>query len=262
MQEQDYLNFAKDLAEKAGEIMRKNFMLGMTKEWKQDNTPLTVTDTAINELVIQGVKAKFPDHGVLGEEDSFATDKEMLWVVDPVDGTMPFSHGVPASTFSLALVKNGQPIVAAVEEPFIGRTYWATKGGGAFVNGDKLRVNDQEQLGPQVFIDIDARFVLDGFDSLAVMRELAASDVRVSKSFSVVYYSLPVVSGNYAACVAFIEYPWDGAAISLIATEAGGKVTDLHGKERRWDEPGSGFIVSNGRIHDTLLDILKRTRLS
>src|SRR5690606_7148188 len=110
----EYLAFAKTLATEAGQIMRDHFVLGIDTEWKQDATPLTIADTSINQLVIDQVKQRFPTHGVLGEEASFGTDREYLWVVDPVDGTMPYSHGIPTSTFSLALVQNGQPIVAAV----------------------------------------------------------------------------------------------------------------------------------------------------
>lgn len=257
---QQHLDFAKQIAEKAGKIMSQNFMLGMAKEWKQDNTPLTVTDTVVNQLVIEEVKQRFPDHGVLGEESSFDTDKKFLWVVDPVDGTMSFSHGIPASVFSLALVKDGQPIVAVVKDPFSDRTYYASKGSGTFVNDQPLRVNDQSELGPQVFIDIAGRFSLKEFDVIKVLEILASKQVRVSKSFSAIFNALPVVTGQYAASIVLLEYPWDGAAIGLLTTEAGGKVTDLHGNDRRWNRYGDGFIVSNSLIHGQLIDILNLRR--
>jgi inositol-phosphate phosphatase / L-galactose 1-phosphate phosphatase / histidinol-phosphatase len=113
--EKDYLYFAIKIAKEAGDIMRAHFSLGMKKEWKEDNSPLTITDTAINELVIQKVKESFPEHGVLGEEASLeTTDATHIWVVDPVDGTIPFSHGVPTFAFSLALVVDGVPQLGVV----------------------------------------------------------------------------------------------------------------------------------------------------
>jgi len=103
-----YEQFAKDVAKQAGKIMMENFKLGMHKEWKSDNSPVTETDLRINKLLIEGVKKYFPEHSVLGEEESnFVGDRKMVWVCDPLDGTLPFSHGVPIFTFSLALVDDG-----------------------------------------------------------------------------------------------------------------------------------------------------------
>ena len=109
------LDFAKALALEAGEIMRKYFRsdrLGTVQ--KDDLTPLTVADTAINDLVIERVQHEFPEHGVLGEEASYEPNRQWIWVVDPIDGTSPYSCGIPISTFSLALVnkKDGQPYVS------------------------------------------------------------------------------------------------------------------------------------------------------
>ena len=101
-------DFAVDLAKQAGAVMRANFSPGMKKEWKEDRSPLTVTDTAINRMVIAAVQKTFPEHSVLGEEEStWKEGDEMVWVCDPVDGTIPFSHGIPLSMFALALVRNG-----------------------------------------------------------------------------------------------------------------------------------------------------------
>lgn len=256
---QDYLAFAKEIATRAGAIMRDNFGLNIDTTYKADNTPLTIADTTINQLVIDEVKKRFPEHGVLGEEDSFATDREYLWVVDPVDGTMPYSHGLPTSVFSLALVHEGHTIVAAVNDPFTSRLYYATKDGGAFVNDQRLSVNDQAELGPKTFMDVAAHFTLKKFNALYVLGELAKQNVRASKSFTAIYNALPVATGQYAASVVFLESPWDGAAISLIVTEAGGKVTDLAGNERQWNQPGDGFIASNRVLHEQLVALLRQS---
>ena len=256
----EHLEFAKTIAKQAGDIIRRNFGLSVNREWKSDNTPLTATDTAINQLVIDEVKKRFPEHGVLGEEDSFGTDREYVWVTDPIDGTMPFSHGIPASVFSIALTTGGRSQVAVVCDPFTDRLYWAAKGEGAFVNGQPLHVNEQAELGPQVFIDVAAKFSFNGFDGLKILGSLLQADVRASKSFTAIYNALPVVTGQHAASIVLLEFPWDGAAISLIATEAGGTVTDLHGNERLWDQNGDGFVISNGVVHDQLLKIIANSR--
>ena len=256
---QDYLEFAKQIANAAGKIMNDNFVLGINTDYKADNTPLTIADTSINKLVIDEVKRRFPDHGVLGEEASSGTDCSLLWVVDPLDGTMAYSQGLPNSVFSLALVENGETIVAVVMDPFTHRLYWAIKGGGAFVNDIALQVNDQHELGPKTYIDVAAHFKLKDFDALKTMALLANKGVKVTKSFTAISNALPIATGQHLASLVFLEYPWDGAAVSLIVTEAGGKATDLAGNARMWNKPGDGFVLSNGLIHDELIAILRQS---
>ena len=120
------LDFAKQLAQDAGEIMRRYFQSDdIGTELKEDNTPLTIADTKINQLAIDRVKQVFPRCGVIGEEDSFETEREELWVVDPIDGTKPYSLGIPVSTFCLAYAVNGDVKVSVVYDPFQDRLYHA-----------------------------------------------------------------------------------------------------------------------------------------
>jgi len=135
------LDFATELAYEAGKVMMRYFRNPeLEVEWKSDNTPLTQADTTINDMVINGVRAKFPEDDVIGEEGSNEHGGLRAWVVDPIDGTLPFSNGIPVSTFSLGLVdrSDGQTVVAAIYYPFLDELYTATKGGGAHMNGAKL----------------------------------------------------------------------------------------------------------------------------
>ena len=89
---EEYLKFAKNLALKSGQIMLDNFQLGINTDIKADNTLVTIADTDINSLVIRSIKASYPEHAVIGEEESYENDKaEYVWVCDPIDGTIPFS---------------------------------------------------------------------------------------------------------------------------------------------------------------------------
>lgn len=95
-----YKNFSITLAKKAGKIIRDNFSAGMAKDWKDDGSPVTKTDTKVNKLVIDSVKKYFPAHDVLGEEESYRpNNSKFLWVCDPVDGTMPFSMAFQLAFF-------------------------------------------------------------------------------------------------------------------------------------------------------------------
>src|SRR3989339_1842896 len=139
--------FALLMAKKAGKIIKKNFAMGMEKEWKSDNTPVTVTDKAVNSLLIKESKRYFPKYGILGEEEnSIVGNEEYHWVCDPIDGTIPFSHGIPTCVFSLALVKDGVPVVAVVYDPFMDRLFTAEKGNGAKLNGKTIHVSPAKTL--------------------------------------------------------------------------------------------------------------------
>jgi fructose-1,6-bisphosphatase/inositol monophosphatase family enzyme len=131
----EHIDFAKELAHEAGEIMMKYFQaenLGL--ELKQDSSPVTLADTEVNALVIARVKQRFPDHGVLGEEDSFNLKSNKLWIVDPVDGTSTFARGLAGWVFSMAYVEDGKPQVAVVYDPILERLFWAKDDLGAFAH--------------------------------------------------------------------------------------------------------------------------------
>lgn len=255
----EYLEFAKSLALEAGEIMRKYFMVN-TAEWKSDNTPITLADTEINALVIERVRQVYPDHTVLGEGESAVKDNTYAWVCDPVDGTMPYSHGLPISSFSLAFCDDGVPIVGVVYDPFLNRLFYAEKGGGAFCNGDPIKVNNN--LLERSVVEVQ------GFGNrpelpMAIDRSNAIKDTlnrlgaKTTQLWSSILPSALVANGNYTAVLMNGMTIQDGAAIKVIVEEAGGKVTDIYGNEQRYDQPSEGFIASNGIVHDELVKIVK-----
>lgn len=253
---QKYLAFAKNLALEAGEIMRKYFLVTETT-WKSDNTPLTQADTEINSLVIQQIGANFPKHSVLGEEESAMKDSSLVWVCDPVDGTMPYSHGLPISTFSLALCEDGVPQIGVVYDPFMQRLFWASVGGGAFCNDEKLQVNNTTMQS--ALIDISAFPSTNPVSSAnsMIMTDVYNAGARVTSLWSCILPSCMVAQGLYEAVVLNIPSPHDPAAIKVIVEEAGGRVTDLFGNDQRYDQPTRGFIASNGVIHDELVRLVR-----
>lgn len=247
--------FAEHFAKRAGNIMRENFSLGMKKEWKADNSPVTETDKKINSLLIQEVQEKFPGHGIKGEEESSASDNEYVWVCDPVDGTIPFSHGIPLSTFSLALVKNGESILGIGYDPFQERLFSATKGEGAFLNGKRIHVSSAEKLkGTAGEFEM---FETAQFDITQLEHRLMFEGVKMMKFCSIVYPSMLVAAGELAFTIFPHTTAHDGAAVKIIVEEAGGKVTDIFGQEQRYNSDIQGFIASNGILHDQLISLAK-----
>ncbi len=255
-QKQEYLEFAKRLALEAGEIMRKYFLVTDTT-WKSDNTPLTQADTEINSLVIQRINEAYPTHSVLGEEESDMKDSQYVWVCDPVDGTMPYSHGLPISTFSLALCDDGVPQVGVVYDPFMKRLFWAASGSGAFCNGETVHVNAKGFENALIDIaggQVALRGVIDG---RKIAQNLTGRGAKTSDIYSTILPSCLVATGNYVATIFNLPKPEDPAAVKVIVEEAGGRVTDLFGNDQRYDCPTKGFIASNGVVHDELVRLVK-----
>lgn len=251
------LDFAKDLAKEAGVIINRYFQavdIGIV--WKEDNSPVTLADTTVNSLVIEKIKTEYPDYGVIGEEESYKPDREWVWIVDPVDGTSPFSLGIPMSTFCLALVHKGDVKVSVVYDPFQDRMFTAQAGQGSFLNGVKLQVSDAGSFKKQYAMTFrsltkpDHKGVNKMFDAI----QLEGAKVYMFASFS--YAGILVAEGRFIMACMQYGSPWDAAAISLIVQEAGGMVTDMNGKPRKYNEWGDGLIISNGKVHQKLVDLI------
>ena len=256
----EYLKFAKTVAQNAGQIMLEHFTIGVDSENKDDNTPITIADTKINDLVINQVSATYPTHGVLGEESSSAgTNSEYVWVCDPIDGTIPYTFGVPTSMFSLALVKNGAPIVAVLYEPHLNRMYEATKGGGAKLNGSKIHANNVSSFENNYVGIPAAQFGI--IDVGSTLSDFINNKLRVVSYLSTTYETMLVATGQILANIYHGTWPWDIAASKLIVEEAGGKVTDLNGNEQRYDRPINGAIISNGVVHEQFVNMLAKHAL-
>lgn len=252
----EYQKFAEDIARKAGEIMKEYFTVGVAYETKADNTPLTIADQKINDLVINEISKTFPQHSINGEEGNHTVEKsEYLWVCDPIDGTKPFTLGIPVAVFSLALVKDGEVIVGVVYDPFCDRMYSASKGNGCFLNDKKIEVSKRSEF-KGMFAEQEI-YRPGKYNIEPLVTELYGKDIRFMGLCAFIYPSALVAAGQ----IDFTLFPHitahDVAAIKIIVEEAGGKVTDMFGNEQRYDQPINGALVSNGLIHDELVVLAK-----
>ena len=251
-----YLDFAKDIANKAGEIMLKYFNGDNGASYKFDQTIVTKADTEINHYLISKVKEVFPDHSVDGEEEQFG-QSEYVWVCDPVDGTAMYARHIPVAVFSLALVIDGVSTVGVVYDPFTDNMYTAIKGEGAYRNDVKINVNkvllDDMKSVSQFDMWPEAEYNL--FDSL---KELGKKTYFVGVG-SVIRACMCIANGDFNLAI----FPGtkhkncDIAAAKVIVEEAGGKVTDIFGNEQRYDEDIKGAVISNGLVHQEVIDVLK-----
>ena len=251
-----YLEFAKDIAYKAGEIMIKYFKGDNQASYKFDQTIVTKADTEINQYLIQRVKETFPTHSVDGEEEQFGKS-DYVWVCDPVDGTAMYARHIPVAVFSLALVIDGVPVVGVVYDPFTDSLYSATKGQGAYKNDEKISVNDitLEDMRSVSNFDMWPEAEYNVFD---VIKELGKKTYFVGVG-SVIRACMCVANGDFNLAI----FPGtkhkncDIAAVKVIVEEAGGIVTNLFGEEQRYDTDIKGAIVSNGKVHDEVVEKIK-----
>ena len=255
MTDLSYLDVGLDLAKKAGVVMRKNFTAGMLKEWKDDGSPVTATDLAINDMILKEVKENFPDHSILAEEgDDHDESHEYVWICDPVDGTHNFSHGLPTATFALALLRGGQPILGLILDPFEDRTYWAEKGKGAFLNGKSIHVSNSATVKKTLIGMGKTRSIKNLFP---VMDALYQRGVSMISGLSIHYMTALVASGEFSASIFGGPSCHDITPGKIIIEEAGGRASDLYG-----NTPASfagempGQICSNGLVHDDILSTL------
>lgn len=250
----EYLETAKTLANQAGEIMLQHFKIGVPASIKADHSPVTLADTEINRLVIETISQTYDGHAVMGEEESYEADgATFVWVCDPIDGTIPYAHGIPTNVFSLALVEDGAPIMGVVYDPHQSRMFQAVKGGGAYLNGKQIHVNATSKLHATP-IGVSG-YRLSKPD---LSRSLFEEGVRAFSFQSCIYEAMMVAAGEFAGQLFGGKNAHDAATTKIIVEEAGGKVTDYMGREQRYDRPINGAIASNGILHDQLLALLSR----
>lgn len=261
---ENYLQFAKQLAIEAEEIALKYFSFETQTTWKEDNTPLTKADTEINDLVIKRINETYPDHSIYWEEKSQLKEwSKYIWVCDPIDGTMAFSCGMPLFVFSLALVEQetGQPILWLINDPVMKNMYRAVKDSWAYRNDKKIEVSKNSTFDQTTYSLTGASGKNIWFSNLPFHTLMSEKKSRVMKFPSFIYGAIQVANWKYIWWAFYGKSGHDVAALKIITEEAGGKVTDLNGDNRRYDEDGIGCLVTNGILHDELLQIVQKWKL-
>ncbi len=249
-------NFIEVITKNAGELILSRFkekkdLLSLRKGSKE---VVTKCDKDVDQLLIKSISNEYPDHGILTEESGF-NDKESdyLWIVDSLDGSGNFASGNPLFSVCVALSYKEELFLATTYAPFIGEFYFAKKGKGAFLNGEKISVSDvKETRGSYIaFCDGHEKDREKLSERLSVVFKNAI-DLRKIGSAGVETGWL--ASGRIDGFLMFEGDPWDLASGVLIAKEAGGTVTDFRGNP--WTCNRGSFVFSNGKIHQELLKMV------
>lgn len=247
------LDFAVDLAWRAGRVAMAHYQTGIAAESKDDASPVTEADRAAERLLRELIEARFPADGILGEE--FGADRPgrpRRWIVDPIDGTRSFVRGVPLFGCLVALEEEGEPVVGVIHFPALAETVYAAAGEGCWWNGRSARVSEIASLGDALVLttdveNIDARGRRSGWDRL----RRAAGTVR---TWGDCYGHALVATGRAEAMLDPVMSVWDAAALQPIIEEAGGVFTDWAGNR---SHDGGSAISTSAAVADAVRELLK-----
>ncbi|MGQ4617557.1 inositol monophosphatase family protein [Nocardia sp. R7R-8] len=231
---------------------------------KGDRDYVTGLDHRIQDDIRRYLAAATPECGFLGEElDGGALDHDAryMWVLDPIDGTSNFIHGLPLCAVSLALVHNGEPVIGVIGAPFLGLEYYAAAEGGAWSNDKPIRASDTKTLSRAVVSIGDYAVGQEAEPKnerrIALTAALAATVERVRMFGSAALDLVWVAEGRTDACVMLSNKPWDTAAGVLIAREAGAVVLDS--SSRRHSLDSSDTIAVSPAIADELMSLVNES---
>lgn len=261
-QEQErFLSVAEGLARKAGNLcleLQQN--LGNVK-YKSVKDVVTIADVGSEKLIVDGLRAEFPTHSIRTEEAGIieGSDSRYRWIIDPVDGTVNFSRGIPLWGISIALFFEDKPLVACVNLPKLGEVFTAIRGGGTFMNGHPVHVsrenNPTHALVSNGDFNVGEAAVINACNSRNFARE-AETFERVKCLGSAVIEGCFTACGRLDCFVMTMSYPWDIAAIALLVEEAGGRATHIDGTPMQFVDREQ-VIFSNGLLHETLIKTLR-----
>jgi myo-inositol-1(or 4)-monophosphatase len=246
------LEAGKFLKQSVGNIKQIETKLG------QETNLVTEIDKKSEELIIGMIKKRYPEHDFLAEESgSHDKTSEFRWIIDPLDGTLNFTHGVPLYSVSIAVERRGEIIAGVIYEPNLGEMFAAEKGKGAFLNQKPIHVSKVNRLIESMVVTGFPYTIRDNPDNAVqhfVNILMQAQGIRRLGSAA--------VDLAYVACGRFDGFwevslnAWDMAAGVLILQEAGGRFTNFRG------EPSNIYkkqvLASNGHIHDALVEVLGR----
>ena len=258
----DWLRFALALADEADAIALRHFRTDVDVAGKADGTFVTEADTAIERLIRERIADRYPDHGIVGEEEAdHRSDASVRWILDPIDGTHNYMRGVPLFGTLIACERDGELQLGVLSAPAMAERWHARRGGGAWaVRTDGRDAGRTRRLAVSALADVGRMQLL--FSSPAdVVRSGRApgftgltADVWRARGFGDFWGYALVAEGAAEAMVEVGVSVWDLAAPAVLVEEAGGRVTDLDGR-RRIDS--RTMLASNGVLHEVLLDRLR-----
>ncbi len=252
---QEELDFALVMAAEAGKIVLSHFQTSLHVETKQDNSPVTIADKKSEEALRAMMTKQTPTYGIIGEEFGTQAGKaDREWVIDPIDGTKAFIHGVPLFGTLLALLEKGKPIVGVVSLPALDHVMAASLGGGCALDGMPCKVSVVDRLEDALLLDGSSTTMerLGYGPSWAALRKRA----KLHRGWGDCYGHFLVASGRAEVMADPIVSIWDIAPFAVILPEAGGRFSSFGGSASVTEQTA---ISSNGKLHTEIVTGLKKS---
>lgn len=251
-----YLDSAVSAALAAGRLQRSRFATDFVVDLKGAKDLVTELDTASEALIVGMLRQQFPDHGILAEEGQYPPGNgHHTWIIDPIDGTTNFAHGFPWFCSSIALEQEGQLLVGVIYNPMTDELFTATAGGGAFLNGRRLKVSQRAPLAGALlgtgFPYDCATHPENNFDHFIRFQKAARGIRRAgAAALDLAYLAAGRLDGFWEVKLK----PWDVAAGTLLIQEAGGTVSSFDGSP--YTVRNHRILASNGLIHHEMVAML------
>ncbi|MEX2579777.1 MAG: inositol monophosphatase family protein [Verrucomicrobiales bacterium] len=253
----EYLRFAEETAREAGALTLDYFLTdAAAPEFKGDDTPVTIADRRAEELIRRKIGAAYPEHEIVGEEFGQSENRSThRWLIDPIDGTKSFVHGVPLYSVLIALEIDGRVEVGCAYFPALDEIVSAASGHGAHWNGQPCRSSEVAEIGRAVCAHADtASFAESGKGE---PWERLQKAVYYNAGWCDAYGYLLVATGRAEVMLDPVMADWDCGPFPPIFREAGGYFGDWSGNEGRID--GAEALATNGLLKNTVVELLSES---
>ncbi len=251
---ENYLDIAVEIASEAGSLIADLAKQPHKISYKRKSDIVTEVDRRSEAMITDRIRRRFPEHAIVAEEGGGReTGSDYCWYVDPLDGTTNFAHGFPVYCISLALAYHDEVIAGVVYDPNRQELFAAERGGGATLNGQRIRVSRTPDLSESLLGTGFPPFASNHDLNLQFFFKFTHLSHGIRRAGAAALDLCSVAAGRFEGFWELKLNPWDKAAGSLLVTEAGGRVTDLSGGpfSLHRDE----IFASNGLIHDSMLDV-------
>ncbi len=249
-----------EAAVEAGQFLKRNVgkIQQIDRKFGQETNLVTEIDRKAEEMIIEKIRKRYQHHDFLGEEfGGHGTESEYKWIIDPLDGTTNFTHGLPIFCVSIGLEHNGEIILGVVYDPNLEELFTAEKSKGAYVNNKRLRVSGTTKMSESLLVTGFPYDIQSKTDSILVHFENFLKEAQAVRRLGSAALDLCyVAAGRFDGYWENSLNPWDMAAGVLMVQEAGGKCTDLRGfPSTIYQKP---VLATNGLIHEQMVEVLKR----
>lgn len=246
------------VSKEAGEIIRKGFKSNISIEFKTDASNIvTNIDKASEKVITDFIKKEYPNHTIIAEETGLnEKNSEYKWIIDPLDGTTNFAHGLPIFSISIGVQKNEETIYGVIYDVMRDKVFSAEKGSGAFENNVKIKVSENSNLSESLLVTGFPYEVKNNYEEAIIhfttfLKKSRAVRRLGSAAIDFCFVANGVFDGFWESKL----NSWDVCAGLILVEEAGGKISNYSGNPVTVNSPN--FLATNGKVHSQMIEVLK-----